>query len=1176
MALPTLSVLDNFNRAAEKPLSNGGKWALIGGEVTTGEIKATEENWRGETAFKAGSENAAYWTPVEFTNPAVAAKIAADINGLEGRGFRLYACLQSPTSATEKSGYILYLEETTTGAPGKYTFKLQKMTKSVVSALATVTAVAVSLGDLFALQVSGGKVIAWHKEGAGAWTIVAEGTDSTWTKGFVGMGMAGNIGRLDTLEAGEGVVLHEHTLTASQGKTPTMRHEAIARTLTRTQGQAAVAQRAIARSAFTATQGSAATQVGGITRSATPFTVTQGQSATRTSTPLRTLTVTQGTVKQTSPSSLSLGVLDNFNRANEKPLTGPWAVIGLAVKIGEIAGEKYTSSDTFGSGEDAAYYTTREFSNPVITVEVSTLEQSAAERYYSMYVCLQTPGVPELSGYRARLVETNTGNPVKYKFLIEKITKGVVSTLAEVAGLSYANPGGPPAFAFSSQGGLLTIWKLAGGVWEPVLEAHDATWASGFVGLGIKGTVGKLDTPSAASTNNATVIETNVRAHTFTAIQASSYGPQLPETPVTDFLEEPLGFNEGVTWTILSWSEIIGEGRELNKGLTLKPHPRGWGTSEAKKAGARYNVLQVRDPINFMAIRNVAAGATENTAALGICVPASGERSGYVARIEATATVYNVFLEKWVNGVKTVLAETTLAEGFFGAAATGKAAPFALTLVGGTLRLWLSAASGTPPTVLLSANDSTFTSGYNTMEVTGTSWLLSKIHVASMDGQIVLTGSPGKGQILEAAQGSSATRGATQIARMLSMGQASSPAIRRAITRTLAATQGQAVALVRAAARKLAATQGSTASKGTAISRNLTSTQSSGVSLRRDLSHTFSFGLTQVASLARTLAQQLTSAQGSGASIRAESARALSAAQAQSISRRATVSRGLTVTASSVATRAVSLARTLVAGQAQAPSQSAEASLSGLLETTQGASAHLSRSPSHALGVGQAQAISRQAAISRLLSATASAVARRTAALARTLRISQGQGAAQEGEAEHLTRLHTLEAGQGSGASLSRTATRRLTASAGANASIARAVSRTLRISGSSSPTVRRELPHGLATSCTQSASLGGTQVRRSLVATQPAVVVLARAVGRSLTSTQPQAIMLVNETIEVPLPPPVNMSSSTNGNASASTAAAKPPDSTLTGGASASSAVAKPPSSSVGGDVLTSSVEAR
>lgn len=810
---------------------------------------------------------------------------------------------------------------------------------------------------------------------------------------------------------------------------------------------------------------------------------------------------------------------------------GKWTKLQGVVATGEIktTSQDWKAKSSFATGEDGAYWNVLEYNSPALAYTLTNTLMGLGERYYTIWVCVTNPTTAEISGYRVKFIEPPEGGTTgeKCKILVERCTKNVFTTILTLENQSWSLTS---KFGVQVVSGKVIVWKegLVSG-WAVVGEVADSTYTKGFVGFGGKGNIGHIDNVEAGesvhihtltasqaqspkvnkaisrgaftTTQPQAAVMTYNRPHTqtrtqtqaaamsksvgrslsttqpqaatyvkvvgrvFTVIQASSYGPQIPESPVTEVLEAVIGFNEGATWTILAWAEGIGEGRELNKGLTLKPHPKGWGEASDKKGGARYNVLSVTDPVNFMAIRN--APAAERYGAIGICVPSNGERSGYVARVEGVGSTFKLTLERWINGVKTVLAETTLPEGYFGVATTGKASPFAITLVGHVLRVWLSPAAATAPTVLLEASDPTFTSGYNTMEVLGENVMLAQMHVASMDGQVKLAGTFSKGQALSTSQGQAAVLSHPAISRTLAVAQPQTPSFARAITRALTAAQGQAASRLAALARTLTGTQPQAIVRGTTVLRSL-----------------------QVA-------------------------------QAQSIARRTEIARLLLANASQLASRQTAISKGLSVAQPQSPAVSARLDTRRTLTASQPQAAIRTATVARILSAAQAQAVTRVTSPSRTLSAGASALASLARALARTLRVSQGQTISEEGllEPSSHDHPHTLEASQSQSPSLNRTVGRRLLTSGQSTPTLARVLARTLRGSTTPLAVIRRDLARSLTATSSQSATLGRAQLLvHSLTTAQPTTPALSKSIARILLASQTQSLTLVGETVQLVL----------------------------------------------------------
>lgn len=166
-------LLDSFKRAPEKPLSNGGKWSE---SESAGLGEIASEAWQPTNEY-AGI----YWNPTQFIETGVSVELH-HLAATEGNNTRLFIAEEPAASGEIKKGYAVELEEE--GA-GKFAVKLLRKTAN--SVLASTTAVTFAVGDRLGLSVDNGKVIAWRKVGAGAWEELLSASDSTYTKGYVGL-----------------------------------------------------------------------------------------------------------------------------------------------------------------------------------------------------------------------------------------------------------------------------------------------------------------------------------------------------------------------------------------------------------------------------------------------------------------------------------------------------------------------------------------------------------------------------------------------------------------------------------------------------------------------------------------------------------------------------------------------------------------------------------------------------------------------------------------------------------------------------------------------------------------------------------------------------------------------------------------------------------------------------
>lgn len=1190
MPVPTLAIIETFNRVNENPMKTP-TWSAINGFATLGQISS--EHWRAKEAFETGHEDGCFWNGQEYQSPFIGAVLAITQTGLL-RFMELLSCLQTPTTA-EKSGYMLKL---VVGSGTKYTVTIEKMVKGTRSTLATKSEVNVPLLSMIGLLVAGGKLTVWTKETetTGSWTQVAglEATDSTFTKGFSGIGANGNVGAWDTIEVGESGA-HPHTMvTNNQGQTATLRHPEVVRTFKVTQAQVATRPKG-------QTHTFSLTQAQSILRTAikghTP-TVSQGSVITRLTNVLKSFLNVASTVVHSAPLS---ALLDNFNRIAEKPMAAGWGLLGI--KTGEVTSEHWKATTTFASGEDAVYWTATEFLNPMIYLN-ALITKIGVERYYSLYACLSNPGT-EVNGYRARLVNTLETPTVEFTLVIEKIVKGiVVATLAELTKVVF-----PPAEArligFTVQGGVLTIWRKTSasiGSWENLLEAKDSTWASGFVGFGEKGNVGTIDEVNASASPTALMTGQVIRA-----------GGNLTTTP------------QGQTASLAR-----SVGRRLGPKATAYPAVVGTSNSEAfgKEAVApvvpggtvagNLLVLSVIAENDEVVTPTIATPAGWTLLTSGADAESGGQFGAYVFY----RTYDGSAMPTIVSSIECSLLMMTMA--FTGAAAVAIDSFTAPSESGLTNNFNLPVVTTTTPQTLgvaLVLSDwgivvtpgGAWTGGQHGFEAfglytlpftspgaqEGTTFTSSSAHsklsiVFALVPEVLAGVVPQKQspkllrtiqRALSTTQGQTVARSVTS-ARILKVGQGQSPNMARSLARTPKATQGQTLLMGRLITRVLAVAQAQVArlpgsitlsaaqpqspTRSALVGRMLTSTQPQLASASHSAATTFSVAQSQSAIRITGSARTISTTTGQSASVTRVIGHRLEAAQPQSATRSANVSRAFINNVTQVILKVVSLARSLGVTQPQSPIVGQEKV--HMLAAEQGQSPTRAEIVAHTLAVAQPQSPARVASVSRSLAAVVSSSARRIVAVGRALAVTQAQGASQAAVVEHEG--HIFTATQAQVVAVARALARRLNATATSSPVVGRSPTRMLSASATSAAAVGRIVGRTLATSTSQSATNTTIQVPGSLTASQVSSVSISSQVARALTTSSASHALVAYNVIEVPLPPPVKMSASTARNASTSSAGAKPRASSLGGDTARSSATSRTSSASVGGDVLTSSAE--
>jgi hypothetical protein len=193
----TTTTLDTFIRANENPLSNGGKWEKVKmASEETGALRVLSEHLQAE----AGGGNY-FWNVKEYKNPQANAEVTAYPGGANTAS--LFICCEKPTAEKVKVGYSMQIKGEGAEAEHLVEVNLYKWTAEVRSTLATIKGILVNKGDFIRVSAHGGKVQAWVKHGSGAWEVVLEAADSSYTNGYVGVGCGGTNLHLNNFAAGE-------------------------------------------------------------------------------------------------------------------------------------------------------------------------------------------------------------------------------------------------------------------------------------------------------------------------------------------------------------------------------------------------------------------------------------------------------------------------------------------------------------------------------------------------------------------------------------------------------------------------------------------------------------------------------------------------------------------------------------------------------------------------------------------------------------------------------------------------------------------------------------------------------------------------------------------------------------------------------------------------------------
>lgn len=172
------ALLDNFNRANETPLSNGGAWK---GPIFSGDAQLL---LNGNRVSAAGSSVWAdsYWATKFPSNQIVGYEIAAKVSS---RIFEMSVRIQNPGTSNLNLYYCAI--NTSTGA-----WELGSVVKGVEATVGTGSK-ALTVGDKVYLEASGTTIRCIHETAAGVKTTVIEKTSSAVSgEGFIGASLLSN------------------------------------------------------------------------------------------------------------------------------------------------------------------------------------------------------------------------------------------------------------------------------------------------------------------------------------------------------------------------------------------------------------------------------------------------------------------------------------------------------------------------------------------------------------------------------------------------------------------------------------------------------------------------------------------------------------------------------------------------------------------------------------------------------------------------------------------------------------------------------------------------------------------------------------------------------------------------------------------------------------------------
>lgn len=165
-------------------------------------------------------------------------------------------------------------------------------------------------------------------------------------------------------------------------------------------------------------------------------------------------------------------ILDNFNRANENPLTGDWV---NGVFVGQ-SGLRVVSNQVSGNDavESSSYWGQITTTDCESFVSLPVLDNA---KNHTLLLRLQEPGTVNVSGYAVRFLRG--GGPDRTLFY--RIDNGVLTQLG-----SYIEQEFSPGDALGAEmvGTSLNAYRYNSGAWQLLGSRTDATYqAAGYIGL---------------------------------------------------------------------------------------------------------------------------------------------------------------------------------------------------------------------------------------------------------------------------------------------------------------------------------------------------------------------------------------------------------------------------------------------------------------------------------------------------------------------------------------------------------------------------------------------------------------------------------------------------------------------------------------------------------------------
>jgi hypothetical protein len=171
VVFPSTPVLDNFNRTAENPLTDGGLWTPTNSSY--GRTLAKTNGTQALTTQANGTFCGATWRQIRQRINNAPIEQFLDVAALPD--VSNWIDLQFPDNATSATanGYYMYMNQTTWG--------VRIVTGGTPGATITSGSVTWVAGDGMGCSITKAGLITCYRRSGGVWSVLGSGTDTTYT-----------------------------------------------------------------------------------------------------------------------------------------------------------------------------------------------------------------------------------------------------------------------------------------------------------------------------------------------------------------------------------------------------------------------------------------------------------------------------------------------------------------------------------------------------------------------------------------------------------------------------------------------------------------------------------------------------------------------------------------------------------------------------------------------------------------------------------------------------------------------------------------------------------------------------------------------------------------------------------------------------------------------------------